>query len=151
MKAPCTQRGVTLVELVIAIVIMAFAAVALLGTMAFISKNSGETLATHQASAIAHSYLDEALSKAFVDPDGVPEANRAQFDNVADFNGLPDTIVRAPDGTAIAALNQYRVTVNVAGGALGGLPAADVLRVDVQVTHQMSDTTVLATGFRTRF
>ena len=142
----------TLVEVTIAIVIMAFAAAALLGTMSFVSKSSGESLVTHQAEAITNAYLDEALSKAFADPDGVgPEASRAQFDNVADFNTLPDTIVRSPNGAAIAGLDQYRVTVIVGGGALGALPAADVLRVDVAVTHLMSDTVVTASGYRTRF
>lgn len=142
----------TLVELVFAIVIVAFAAAALLGTMTFVSKNSGEALVTHQAEAIASAYLDEALSKAFVDPNGAgPEPTRALFDNVADFNFLPDTIVRSPNGVAVPGLDQYRVTVTVVGGALGALPAADVLRVDVQVTHLMSDTVVTASGYRTRF
>lgn len=141
----------TLVEVVFAIVIVSFAAAALLGAMSFVSKNSGDTLVLHQAEAIANAYLDEALSKAFTDPNGAgPEANRALFDDVADFNFLPDTVVRSPNGAAVPGLDQYRVAVAVVGGTLGALPAADVLRVDVQVTHLMSDTVVIASGYRTR-
>lgn len=153
MSRQRTQRGMTLVELVFAIVIVAMAAAALLGAMSFVSSNSAAALVTHQASAIANAYLDEALSKEFLDPDGTvgPEATRAQFDNVLDFNFLPDTLVRLPNGAAIPELNQYRVTVAVVNGALGALPGAQVLRVDVTVTHQMSDTVVVASGYRTRF
>jgi MSHA pilin protein MshD len=151
----CVRRsasGVTLIELVITIAIVAAAAAALLGTMTFISKSSGDSMATRQADAIANAYLDEALSKSFFVADAVPEVARTQFDDVSDYNGLNDNGARDQSGNAILNLGQYTVTMQVSPGALGApaLPAVDVWRVDVTVRHS-SGLTVMASGYRTRY
>ena len=48
------------------------------------------------------------------------------------------------------ALADYTVTVTVTNSALGGLPAADALRVDVNVNHPAIGD-ILLSGYRTRY
>jgi hypothetical protein len=47
-------------------------------------------------------------------------------------------------------VGNYRVRVNVAAGALNGLPAADVRRIDVTVDYGNAFS-VVASGYRTRY
>ena len=58
------QSGVTLIELVIAIVIIAIAATAILGTFATTVGQSADPMIRHQAVAIAEAYLEEISLKA---------------------------------------------------------------------------------------
>lgn len=147
-SSPCRQTGLTLIELVTSIVVISLAAAALLGVMGFLATASGISLAQARAQAIASSYLNEALSKPFIDPDGSDgEATRALFDDVDDFNGLDD--VAATD-QAGAAAGPFRVRVTVAAGTLGALPASAVRRVDVRVDYA-GGLQMLATGYRTRY
>jgi MSHA pilin protein MshD len=140
-------RGVTLVELVVAIVVIAIAGSALIGTLAYLNGTGNTSILQAQAQSIAAAYLNEITGKSFNDPDGVCcEATRALFDDVNDYNGL-DTAV-ATDEFGNAAGN-FRVRVNVVAGTLGALPAAAVWRVDVTVNYD--NALVVATGYRTRY
>jgi MSHA pilin protein MshD len=142
------QRGLTLIEVVTSIVIISLAAAALLGVMGFLAKSSGISLAQAQAQAIAGTYLNEALSKPFTDPNGIDgETVRALYDDVDDFDGLDDPF--ATDQTGTVAGN-FRVRITVAAGTLGALPAAAVRRVDVTVDYADGQQ-ARATGYRTRY
>lgn len=144
-------RGLTLIELVVAIVVIAIATSGVLAVMNYTTTHSADPLLEHQATAIAEAYLEEILLKPFVDPDGVePEASRDLFDDVDDFNALPDTVVRDQDGTAIAGLGSYAVTVTVAGEALGGIAAANCQKVRVRVTHP-AGVDIALVGYRTNY
>jgi MSHA pilin protein MshD len=82
------------------------------------------------------------------------------FDNVNDFHGFDSNTavpsgIRNIDGTSIAGLDGYRVTVSVAGQSLGaigndayGNPQS--LLITVTVTGP-SETTVTLHGYRTRY
>jgi len=143
-------HGATLVELVISITVVAIAAIALLGAMAAIASSSAEAMIRSQAQAIAAAYLDEVTSKSFVDPDGINETGRANFDDVLDYNGLSDNGAHDQFGNPCPGLDKYQVNVSVSAGVLGGLPGADVRRVDVVVQHS-SGIIATATGYRTRY
>ncbi len=144
-------RGLTLIELVISITVVAIAATALLGTITAVAARSAEAMVRAQAASVANAYLSEATSKSFTDPDGINEVGRANFDDVMDYNGLNDTGARDQFDNPCPGLDQYQVNVSVGAGALGGLPPADVLRVDVTVTHTPSGIVVTASGYRTRY
>lgn len=160
MTGAKTQRGVTLVELVIAIALIGVAAAALLTALASLSGRSVDPLKRSQATAIAEAYLEEILAKPFTDPSLDPAtgaacpasapAGRANWDNICDYTGLPDTVVRDQNGNAIAGLGDYAVTVAINQAAWQGIAAANVLRVDVTVSDPLGGTTVL-TGIRTRY
>jgi MSHA pilin protein MshD len=152
MKPFRHSRGVTLIELVITIAVLSAAAAALLGAMSFVAKDSGEAMIRQQASAVAHAYLAEVLSRP-TGPNPVVEPTRLQFNNVWDYNGLNNPAgARDPFDAPIAGLENYAVTVTVANGMLGtgalALPVGRAQRVDVTVRH-VTGIVVLATGYRT--
>ena len=145
------ERGATLIELVISIVVIAIAASAVLGLLSRTVGRSADAMVMSQAVAIAEAYLEEISLKAYVDPDGVDgETLRPAFDDVDDYHGLVDNGARDQFGTALAALAQYTVTVTVAAStALAGVPGADAERIDVRVTYPGNGTVAL-TGYKTR-
>jgi MSHA pilin protein MshD len=141
------MRGVTLIELVVAIVILAIAVTSIIGFLSTIAARSADTLVREQAVAIASSYLNEVLAKSFGTSGASPRAN---FTAVGDYNGLLDNGVHDQTGTAIANLNLFTVAVAVVPGALGAVPANEVVRVDVTVNHP-SGVVVLLSGYRTLY
>jgi MSHA pilin protein MshD len=79
------ERGVTLVELVVAIVVISVAGAALAGTLAYLNGTGNTSILQAQAQAIANAYLNEITAKRFL-ADGV-EASRDQYDDIFDYNG----------------------------------------------------------------
>ena len=140
------QRGVTLIELIVAIGVISVAGAALMSTLSYLSGQGSDYMLQAQAQSIADAYLAEITGKSFADPNGPDgEANRVLFDDVDDYNGL-DTIA-ASDEIGNAAGN-FRVRVNLTAGGLGVLPANDVWRIDVTVNY--GNDFVVSTGYRTR-
>lgn len=145
------RAGVTLVELVIALVVVGIALSGIFLVFNVVTTSSVDPLVQHQAGAVAESYLDEILARDFEDPDGDDaEVNRANFDDVDDYNDLPDKEVRDLNGTLIGELSEYSVTVTVVNAGFGGVPSADSKRVDVVVSHP-SGLNVSMRGYRTRY
>ena len=145
------ERGATLIELVVSIVIIAIAAGAVLGVLSRSVGRSADAMVLAQGVSIAEAYLEEIALKSFVDPDGTDgEALRPDFDDVDDYNGLVDAGARDQFGTALAPLAAYTVTVTVvASTALAGVPGADAERIDVGVTHS-GGAVVRLSGYKTR-
>lgn len=148
---PRRQRGATLVELVVSIVVIAIAASAVLGVLSRSVGRSADAMVMSQAVAIAEAYLEEIMLKPFADPDGVDgETLRTDFDDVDDYHGLVDNGARNQFGAALAPLSEYTVSVTVgATAALPSVPGADAERVDVRVTYPQGATVAL-TGYKTR-
>ena len=143
----------TLVELVVAIVIVGIAAAALFGAMATIGGRSADPMLRQQGLAIAEAYLEEILARNFLDPTShtqcpPPPAARTAFDNTCDYAGLDDAGARGSDGALIAGLQDYRVRVVVTPQAFNGLTAAAALQVAVTVETPDGQRLSLA-GWRT--
>jgi len=149
MNGPRRQRGVTFIELVAAIVIIAVASLGLMLAVGGAVGRSADPMIETQATAIARAYLEEAALAGFCDPeydpDGDPatgcrqecvaspcasgcggtkfgaEADRAHYDDVCDYDGLADDGAHDRRGVALAELAAYRVRVGVreAGVTLG--------------------------------
>ena len=147
-----SQRGVTLVELVVSIVIIGIAASTVLGVFATTSASSADPMIRHQAAAIAEAYLEEIRLRAFDDPDGSDsEASRVDFDDVDDYDGLTDVGARDQFGNAIAGLSDYTVSVTVNNSSgRGGIASGDVLRIDVLVARG-SDISYRVSAYRTDY
>jgi MSHA pilin protein MshD len=145
------ESGATLIELIVAIVVVSIAASAVLGVLSSTAGRSADAMVLSQAAAIAEAYLEEISLKSFADPDGIDgEATRAAYDDVDDYAGLVDSGARDQFGAALPALAQYTVTVAVAPSAgLAGVPAADAARIDVRVTYPGNGSVAL-TGYKTR-
>jgi MSHA pilin protein MshD len=146
------QRGVTLIELVIAITIVAIGVTSILGALSAASSHSADAMVQQQAVSVAQAYLDEILQRWVVDPYGTPSATgRANWDTVDAYNGLVDSGAHDQFGNAISALATYNVSVNVVSStALAGIGAPALRRVDVTVTHA-PNVTVTLSGYRANF
>jgi MSHA pilin protein MshD len=136
------QRGVTLMELVVGIVVIAIAGAALSGTLAYLNGSGNTSILQAQAQSIANAYLNEITAKRFT-ADGV-EGSRDQYDDISDYNGLIDPVATDEFGTVAG---NFRVTVNVVPAALNGIPAAAMRRIDVTVDYGATFS-VVATGYR---
>ena len=148
------QRGVTLVELVIAIVIVGIAGAALYAAMAAIGGRSADPLLRQQSRVLAEAYLEEILLQDFLDPASAtqcpaPPALRQNYDNVCDYAGLVDNGARSAYGEALAGLEGYRVSVAVTPQAWNGLASSDVLYVLVTVRDPAGQELQLG-GYRVR-
>jgi MSHA pilin protein MshD len=134
------QAGTTLIELVVAIVIITIAAGAVLMGLSTSLTGSADPMIRHQAVAIAEAYLEEIALRSFADPDGVDgEGSRNLFDDVDDYNGLVDNGARNQFGAAIADLSEYTVSVSVAAsGALPSIASTDLYLISVTVTHPVN-------------
>ena len=157
----CDTAGVTLIELVISISIVAIAATGTLLSINRTVRSSADPMIVKQALAVAEAYLEEVLLRDYYDPDlgaigGICPANEASrdlYDNLCDYDLLDDSGARDQDGNAIAGLGDYRVRITVedTGATLGALAgSAQVVRVDVRVTNSpVVDITL--SGYRTNY
>ncbi len=129
------QRGVTLIEIVVSIVVIATAAGALLSLFSRNIERSADAMIVSQAIAIAEAYVEEVSLKSFFDPDGSDaEAARVDFDDADDYDGLLDNGAVDQFGNPIPSLSGYTVAVAVQPTAsLPGVAAADAFRIDVRV------------------
>lgn len=146
------QRGVTLVELVISIVIISIAMVALLNAFGVSVSRSADPLWQNKSLKLAQLYLDEILAKAYdhsTPIGGMPHVaspscsglgpetgeTRASYNDVDDYNGLidapPMSIVGALDASYAA--YEVRVSVSCDGTAVSASAQNHAKRVLVQV------------------
>ena len=154
------QAGVSLLELILAIVIIGVAMASVMSVFLVSTQHSADPMVVQQAELIAEAYLDEILAKKFYDPDTnnvcpAAEASRALYDNVCDYNMASPQAPADQFGTAIVALAAYsvQVTVSNSGVTLNGTDNTSVirvLRVDVNVTGP-NGTNLTLTGYRTNY
>ncbi|MBC7717342.1 MAG: type II secretion system protein [Pseudorhodobacter sp.] len=146
-----TQRGTSLVELIVLIVVVGIVVTAAMGALGTLSVRSADPLVQRQALAVAQSLLDEALAQPTPDGDALgPEPGEsrgsatAPFNHVNDYNGYATTGIRNFDGTPVAALESYNANISVRPQAVGNVPAADGWWVEVRVTGPGGAEVVLA-------
>jgi MSHA pilin protein MshD len=148
-------RGVTLIELVVAITVVAIAVTTILGVMGAIALRSADAMMQQQAIAIAQAYLDEITQRWVIDPNdpngSLPNTGRANWNLVDEYDGLLDVGAHNQFGNAITGWNAYTVAVATAPtGGLGGVPAAAARRIDVTVTYSPNGSVTLS-GYRTTY
>jgi MSHA pilin protein MshD len=151
MNSRVQQCGMTLIEVVISIVIIAIAVSSILGVLATNVQRSADAMVVSQGITIATAYLEEISLKSFGDPDGADgEAGRANFDDVDDYDGLFDAGAVDQFGNPIPGLSDYRISVAVnQSGALPAIAASDAYRIDVRVEFAPYIDFTLS-GYRTR-
>ena len=135
------QQGFSLIEMIMAIVVLASASAILFSVSTNIAK-SADPMILQQAIIIAEGYLEEATLKSYSDPDGGETGsceegagNRNLFDDVADYDCINDTSGALDQfGGTLAGLDAYNVVINVSNVSIGS-PSVNARRVDVTVTH----------------
>lgn len=152
------QKGFTLIEMVIFIVIVGIGVAGILSVFRTSVASSADPLIRKQTIAIAESLLEEIMLKAYCDPDTVDastnpptcganavEGSRSQYDDVDDYNGYTSVGITDAQGTTVPSLSAYSVTpaVSVSTATVGGLT---VKVITVSVTGPQG--TYSLTGYR---
>lgn len=140
------QRGATLVELIITIVIISIALTGIISVVNLTTGHSVDPMVRHQAIAIAESYLEEVLLLPITDPDGISAGeSRATFDNINDYNALNDIGAKNQLGAAIIGLELY--TINISVQSPVAISGVDMSQIIVDVARPGTDTIILS-GFK---
>ena len=150
------QRGFTLVELIIFIVVVSAGLAGILAVMNTTVKSSADPMVRKQALAIAESLLEEIFLKEFKDPGGgtngvstctlATGTNRTLWDDVCDYNGYTSSGITDVLGSSISALSSYKVLPAVAVTTVT-LSGVTLKKVVVQVTDTQNNVMTL-TGYR---
>lgn len=168
MSAPGSlQRGATLVELVMTIVIISIAIAGVVGAFSLIAGRSADPLNQTRAVALSQLYFDEILSRKYDHntPDGgVPrqegcsigreggESDRRDFNDLDDYDGLDESPPLDVHGDQLdPAYQGFRVEVAIdcAGGEVG-LPDDDAKRIGLTITDPSGNRYAFA-GYRGNF
>jgi MSHA pilin protein MshD len=150
------QRGISLIELIIFIVIISVALTGILLVMNQVTKHSADPLVHKQAIAAAESLLEEVELQDFISQSGVTnavtQANRAaEYHIVSDYNGFATTGIYPVSGVApIAGLANYNANVAVTNEALNGIAAGSAVRIAVTVTTPQGEA-ITIDGYRTAY
>ena len=167
------QRGVTLVELVLVIVIGGVVLASIAGALAWATARSGNDWPLKQASVVAESLMGEIALRPVTgcDADGPappgsstcviadaigPESGESRYasssplDHPNDYHGFSMSGIRALDGSAIAGLENYGASVSVQAQALDGEPLARGLWVTVTATGP-NGTQIRLQAFQARY
>lgn len=144
------QRGMTLIELVIAMVVIAVGLAGVLLAFSTVGAGSADPVVERQLQAVAEEMLEEISLKPFAAASNTPPATCARntFNDVADYNGYSSSgQICTIDGTPIPALAGYSVQVSVVSGTLAGVASA--LKISVTVSRGSLSLTLV--GWRTGY
>ena len=137
------QRGFTLIEVIIFIVVVGAGLAGILAVSTNAVKGSAEPMVRKQATALADSILEEILQKEYEDPDGTGgETTRTTMDDVVDYNGATKALFTDWP----ASLGSYNVAITVTLMTLGSRPAQRVV-----VTVSGGNNAIAMTGYRTQY
>jgi MSHA pilin protein MshD len=127
------QSGLTLIELIVAIVIISVGLAGLLVAVTTTVRGSADPMPRKQMLAVAEEMLEEVALKPFTisAPGPVAGCARDTYNDIFDYNGYNQTGPCDIEGNAIAALAGYSVVVSVAATPLGGVAAAARITVTV--------------------
>ena len=158
------QAGVSLVELIVAIVIIGVCVAGVLSVYTQAVRGSADPMIDKQALAIAEALLEEVQLAPFTfcdpaDPAAETAANVGDctialqagarpFDHVLKYNGLALNPASAMDGFVPAA--GYSASVAVVAAALNGVGGGDAVQIIVTVTAPNAAVYTLE-GWRTRY
>lgn len=156
-----SQRGISLIELIIFIVIISVALTGILLVMNQVTAHSADPLIHKQAMAAAESLLEEIQLQDFIDKnDGVTTtcppasavtaANRATDYHIVDcYRGFAMTGITDLNNAPIGLAN-YNAGVAIVPEALGSVAAGSAVRITVTVTDPQG-TAIILDGYRTRY
>lgn len=132
--------GFSLIEMVIAIVIIGVGIAGVISAFNTTVKSSADPMVHKQMLAIAEEMMEEILLKPYSQPVGLAGTipllgcNRADADDVSDYDTYSNKPVCDIGGTQVGGLTTYKVSVTVVAGTLG-LPAVGAKKVTVTVNY----------------
>jgi MSHA pilin protein MshD len=149
------QRGFTLIELIIFIVVVSAGLAGILSVMDTSVKSSADPMVRKQTVAIAESLLEEILLKDFAKPAGSTALGsaaggaRTNFDCVDDYNTYAITGIVDALGTATPGLTQYNISPAVSVVASTDLTGVAAKKITVSVTGPGG--TISLSGYRANY
>lgn len=132
--ARVAQRGFTIIEMVVAIVVIGVGVAGLLSAFSISVRNSADPMQVKQSQVVADEIMEEILLKPYSSTATSASVGcaRNQYYDVAAYNGYTTTgKICDVDGVAIAALNGYSLKVDVVANTLNGVTAARKITVTV--------------------
>jgi MSHA pilin protein MshD len=152
------QRGVTLVELIVAIVIVSVGLAGVLAALSRTTVTSANPMVIKQMTAVAEGMMEEIQLRSFTveAPIEAPlnACARNHFNDVLDYHGYAQPVCDM-SGTPLPLAGEMTVAVNavIAGAGApitaGALPPADAIVIDVTVTS--GGQSHVLRGWRTRY
>lgn len=145
--------GFTLIEMIMAIVIIGVGLAGLLTAFSTTVKASADPMVRKQLLSIAEEMMEEILLKPYaVGPGKISNCNRSAADDIADYGGYNQAVCDV-DGTAVAALSAYRVTVTLAAGNLTstGATPRSVPGTQIKVTVSYGGESISLVSWRTDY
>lgn len=168
-----SKLGFTLLEVIAFVVVSSVALGGVLGLYQQAVFKSSEVIVSKQALEAAQALLEEvqAMPWTYCDPNDpavstanssadcsipqglTPAAGKTRggsnpFANVGDYGGYQEAPPTDIAGNTMPALSGYRITVSLTPVALGDVPSAEALRIDVSVSGPSGSQ--LLTGYKTR-
>ena len=168
MKMGMNQRGLTLIEMVLTIVILAISLIIITGILSSGVGRSSDTTLEIRSAALAQSYLDEILSKRFDErshPRGIPpcrtncttfanfgpdsgEDDRSDYDDVDDYHELDEgqgqvNPLQDSTGAERTGYENFRVRVSVRYMDVGASGTEENLAVDLNDLDDDEDAKVI--------
>ena len=138
------QAGLTLVELVVALVIAGVVISTLWSAWAFMGRRSADPLVARQQLAIAQALLREIeLQPLPGTAVAATTPGRTGFASISDYHGLSLAGITDIEGQAMPGLQSYGATVSVVAHALAGVPLGAGWWVTVSVSGPQGDNLVL--------
>lgn len=154
------SSGFTLIEMVIAIVVIGIGLAGVLLAIDTTVRSSADPLIRKQMLAIAEEILEEALLKPFSTTGTAPTnqetpfaqtPSRMAFDDVSDYHGYQTRGICDIAGNAIVGLGAYDLAVRVDNAELGDISilSGNARQISVTVSHSGENLTL--SGFRTNY
>jgi MSHA pilin protein MshD len=148
-----SQAGLTLVELVMAIVVAGVVLGGMLSAWTHSVKHSADPLVMRQSLVLARGLLSEVMARPVLDPatgTACPPgpAERGAFDNLCDYADWQTDVIADVDGRVYEGFAGYRQSVSVTPQAWGDLQPGEAWRVEVRVENPLGQPVVLE-GWKT--
>ena len=132
------QRGFTLPEAILAIVVLGVGLTGLMLAFATVARSGADPMLQKQMLSVAQELLEEIQLKPYaVAANAAPSGcARDTFNDVGDYHGYGSSGICNLDGTAIPALASYSVSVTVITSTLAGVAAAKRIVITVSQPGQ---------------
>ena len=147
-KSPKCQSGMTLIDLVLAIVILCVGLTGVMVAFSTVVKSSADPMIHKQMLAIAEEMIEEVSLKSYTPiANGAPKnaCARNTFNDIDDYDGYHSDSICDIDGNGV--LTGYAVQVTVVTGTLQGVTAAQ--KITVMVSHGTESFSLV--GWRTGY
>lgn len=146
-RTKATQNGFSLIELLLAIVILSIASVGMLSAIQVVTQHSPTPKRQQQAQQLAAAYLDEIMAQPLNDPNEVEQGlgsieasetadDRSTFDDVFDYSSLSGDFSPSDysSQTTLAAFDDFAINIQITASTLG--PNAQAAwRIDVEARY----------------